>query len=78
VKDLLLKNRRIALHEVAHMLEIAFGSVQGYIERQSEHLLSEEQGQDNVIMCWGMRLQREPEFISEIITNNEIWLYGCA
>jgi hypothetical protein len=72
VKELVHKNRRISIHEVASMLGISFGSLQSILKDNLNmhwiaakfvpHLLNEEQKENSVNTCQDLqgRLERDP------------------
>jgi hypothetical protein len=42
------------------------------------HLLSEEHKENHVNTCQDLQesLERDPEFLSQVITGDEMWVYG--
>ena len=62
------------------MLGISFGSVQSTVKdnlNMSDCLLSEKQKESHINMCQDIQelLDRDPEFISKILTSDETGLY---
>jgi hypothetical protein len=88
VKELVYKNRRITIHDIANMLGVSFGSVQSFlIDSLNMHwlavkfmpsLLSKKQKERCINMCrdFQARLEGGAEFFSKIIKGDETWVYG--
>jgi hypothetical protein len=89
LKELLHENRRITVCEVAKMLGISYELVQiilngspymcRIVAKFMLCLLSKDQKDNHVTTCQDLQesLEKDPEFLLEVIIGDEMWVYGC-
>jgi len=88
VREAILADRRKTIHDVCEIVVLSYGTVQHILAdnlsmrhisaRIVPRLLSDDQKALRVSICWELKQQArdDPNFISNIITGDETWVYG--
>lgn len=88
VRDIIRVDRRQTIHDVCDIVGMSYGTVQRiladvlYMRRIAAkfvpRLLGDEQKQHRLAICRQLRekTKDDPNFITKIITGDEVWLYG--